>query len=139
MRMLKLGAALMLVAALAGCATLAQTVNNAETLYGQVKIAYTGTPKTVYVLESGYTVIQTAAAMFKTTQCPSVTSLGGACATIVPKLRAYNKAALAVIAPVEAYVRANPSLNAISLIQTAEAEILTISQEMTALGVQPAS
>lgn len=132
-----LAASLMLagVLALAGCAQLQSIETGAESLYAKVKAYYDSAPKTLYALESGYTIVQTAAAAFKTTECPSVTSLAGKCATIVPQLRAINHKVLDTIKPIEAYVRANPTLDTKSMIQTAEDAVTLAAKEMSALGV----
>lgn len=128
---------LVATATLGGCAQLQTAASEAKTLYEKVVGIYSDAPKTVYVLETGYTAVQSAAVAFKNTQCKSVTDLGGKCATIVPKLRELNARALAAIKPVEDYVRANPTLDVTSLITTAQNTVLLVSQEMTALGVPP--
>lgn len=131
--------ALAFVGALAasGCAQMQQIETGAKTLYDKVVSIYSNAPKTVYVLESGYAAVQSAAVAFKQSQCQSVTGLNGKCAVIVPKLRQLDAQARAALKPVETFVRDNPTLDASSMITTAQKSIILISQEMTALGVPP--
>lgn len=96
---------------LAACTTLTQGITTAETVYQQVKAYYTDAPKAVYALKGGFIIVQSAVANFKTTECPSVAS-HPYCATLIPKLRAYNAAAETAIQNAQTFVLANPSLDA---------------------------
>lgn len=128
--------AIFLAMPLAACSTISKFETQVQTLYQKLQLAWKGAPKTIYTLESGYTILQTAAATFKATECPSVTSLGGKCATIVPKLRTYNARALTILRNAEDYVRSHPDLNNTNIIIAAEDAISQISKDMTALGVK---
>ena len=114
MKLFKLVAALAmacLLLSVAGCTSLSQSISTAETVYQQVKNYYTDAPKAVYTLKGGFIIVQSAVANFKTTECPSVTS-HPYCATLIPKLRSYNKAAETAIDTAKTFVLANPTLDA---------------------------
>jgi hypothetical protein len=120
---------------LAGCVSLGTVVTQAETVYQQVKNYYTDAPKAVYALKGGFIIVQSAVAKFKATECPAIDSQPW-CASVIPQVRVYNKAAEDAIATAKAFVLANPKADASTFYQAAVTATEAYAQFATTIGVQ---
>lgn len=127
---------------LAGCTTLQSaisginsTVSTAETVYQQVKNYYTDAPKAVYALKGGFIIVQTAAAQFKTTECPAINSQPW-CASVIPQLRSYNAAAETAIETARQFVLANPKADPSTFYNAAVTATEAYAKFATTIGVK---
>jgi hypothetical protein len=139
MKLLYRAAALALVLALplAGCTTLSQigsAVAGVQTVAAKVKAYYANAPLTLYVADAGYAIALHAAAEFKTTACPSVTS-HSFCATAIPALRAGNHAVLNAFGTARQFIADHPDLDASAVIAAAEASVTAFAEIETKYGV----
>lgn len=137
-RLFKLGMALtFLTVPLSGCVSLGEAfsvIGAAQTVYSQVTTYYKGAPKAVFALRGGYDIALGAAATFKTTFCPKVTS-HAYCPKIIPLLRSANHRALTALDTAENFVRQNPTLDPSSLITAAQTAIKAFAKVETDNGV----
>lgn len=123
---------------LAGCTTLSQlgnAVTTAKSVYNEVVAYYTDAPKAVYALKGGFIIVQSAVAKFKATECPAIDSQPW-CASVIPQVRVYNKAAEDAIATAKAFVIANPKADASTFYNAAVTATEAYAKFATTIGVQ---
>jgi hypothetical protein len=141
LRLLALMALAFLVLPVAACSTLLQTasevgtaVSTVKTIYEVVKDYYTKAPVAAFDLHAGFVAVQSGAAQFKKTQCPSVSSHSW-CLAYVKAIRQWNGTIENDLVSFEAYITAHPTLDATSLFHNVVTDIESFAKVAAQYGV----